>query len=245
MLNGVCGHAIRDFVVSPNPPGTIGDNAKPDQPVVWVLSENLQLGEDGEEVPTPDRYLWELKTVPPHVVDFDSVGPQDRTGIVLRNLLLALKAYLQPHINWPAGVVVLQYELKRYAAPGDDFLSELNDCLPEEAEVLVRFAMKEGLLKEASVKKWSNDKKVRKALQQLPKLFKGSGAPPVPLNEMLIVILKEVCEWKFFTRSQASGETFDEYLIELRTSAAECGFGAIKDSLIRDRILCGIPDGKV
>ncbi|CAH1244319.1 Hypp7261 [Branchiostoma lanceolatum] len=50
---------------------------------------------------------------------------------------------------------------------------------------------------------------------------------------------------KFFTRSQASGETFDEYLTELRTLAAECGFGAIKDSLIRDRILCGISDGKV
>ncbi|CAH1277356.1 Hypp9583 [Branchiostoma lanceolatum] len=81
--------------------------AKPDQPLVWVLSENLQLGEDGEEVPTPDRYLWELKTVPPHVVDFDSVGPQDRTGIVLQNLLLALKAYLQPHINWPAGAVMV------------------------------------------------------------------------------------------------------------------------------------------
>ncbi|CAH1233383.1 Hypp719 [Branchiostoma lanceolatum] len=31
----------------------------------------------------------------------------------------------------------------------------------------------------------------------------------------------------------------------LRTLAAECGFGAIKDSLIRDRILCGISDGKV
>ncbi|CAH1233283.1 Hypp663 [Branchiostoma lanceolatum] len=45
---------------------------------------------------------------------------------------------------------------------------------------------------------------------------------------------------KFFTRSQASGETFDEYLTELRTLAAEYGFGAIKDSLIRDRILYGI-----
>ncbi|CAH1241696.1 Hypp6392 [Branchiostoma lanceolatum] len=39
--------------------------------------------------------------------------------------------------------------------------------------------------------------------------------------------------------------TFDQYLTELRTLAAECGFGAIKDSLIRDRILCGISDGKV
>ncbi|CAH1242337.1 Hypp6590 [Branchiostoma lanceolatum] len=77
----------------------------------------------------------------------------------------------------------LHDELKQYVAPGDDnFLPELNDCLPEEAEVLVRFAMKEGLLKEASVKKWSNDKKVRKALQQLPKLFKGSGAGPTRRN---------------------------------------------------------------
>ncbi|KAI8511855.1 hypothetical protein Bbelb_109550 [Branchiostoma belcheri] len=51
--------------------------------------------------------------------------------------------------------------------------------------------------------------------------------------------------YKFFTRGQSSGETFDEYVTDLRTLASECGFGDIRESLIRDRILCGILDGKV
>ncbi|XP_019633266.1 PREDICTED: uncharacterized protein LOC109476703 [Branchiostoma belcheri] len=51
--------------------------------------------------------------------------------------------------------------------------------------------------------------------------------------------------YKFFTRAQKAGETFDEYLTELRHLATDCGFGEIRDSLIRDRILCGITDGKV
>ncbi|CAH1248533.1 Hypp8215 [Branchiostoma lanceolatum] len=90
----------------------------------------------------------------------------------------------------------LQDELKRYVAPGqEDFLQELKQRLLEEvgSEVIVRFAVKEGLHKEASVHKWSNDKKLRKALQQLPKLFKGTDTPPVPLNGMLLVMLKARC----------------------------------------------------
>ncbi|KAI8483081.1 hypothetical protein Bbelb_392370 [Branchiostoma belcheri] len=51
--------------------------------------------------------------------------------------------------------------------------------------------------------------------------------------------------YKFFTRSQNNGETFDEYITDLKTLAAECGFGEIRESLIRDRILIGILDGKV
>ncbi|XP_019614733.1 PREDICTED: uncharacterized protein K02A2.6-like [Branchiostoma belcheri] len=51
--------------------------------------------------------------------------------------------------------------------------------------------------------------------------------------------------YKFFTRSQSNGETFDEYITDLKTLAAECGFGEIRESLIRDRILIGILDGKV
>ena len=47
---------------------------------------------------------------------------------------------------------------------------------------------------------------------------------------------------KFFTRNQKSDETIDQYVTELRTMAKNCEFGDLCDSLIRDRIICGIPD---
>ena len=45
---------------------------------------------------------------------------------------------------------------------------------------------------------------------------------------------------KFNTRSQADGESIDQYVTELQTLAATCEFGDLKDSLICDRIVCGI-----
>lgn len=47
---------------------------------------------------------------------------------------------------------------------------------------------------------------------------------------------------KFFTRVQRSDETIDQYVTELRTMAKNCEFGDLVDSLIRDRIICGVPD---
>ena len=45
---------------------------------------------------------------------------------------------------------------------------------------------------------------------------------------------------KFFTRNQESGETFDKYLTELRLLEKTCDFGTLSDSLLRDRIVCGL-----
>ena len=45
---------------------------------------------------------------------------------------------------------------------------------------------------------------------------------------------------KFNTRNQADGESIDQYVTELQTLAATCEFGDLKDSLICDRIVCGI-----
>ena len=42
------------------------------------------------------------------------------------------------------------------------------------------------------------------------------------------------------TRNQADDESIDQYVTELQTLAATCEFGDLKDSLIRDRIVCGI-----
>ena len=44
----------------------------------------------------------------------------------------------------------------------------------------------------------------------------------------------------FNTCNQEVGETIDQYMTKLKTKARSCEFGALKDSLIRDRIVCGI-----
>ena len=36
------------------------------------------------------------------------------------------------------------------------------------------------------------------------------------------------------------GETIDQYVTDLRTKARSCELGELRDSLIRDRIICGI-----
>ena len=44
----------------------------------------------------------------------------------------------------------------------------------------------------------------------------------------------------FNTRNQRDGETIDQYVTDLKTKAQTCEFKDLKDSLIRDRIVCGI-----
>lgn len=46
--------------------------------------------------------------------------------------------------------------------------------------------------------------------------------------------------YRFFVRNQGSDENIDKYVTDLRMLASTCNFGQIKDSLIRDRIVCGI-----
>ena len=44
---------------------------------------------------------------------------------------------------------------------------------------------------------------------------------------------------RFFTRNQGTSENIDSYVTELRLLARTCNFGTLRDSLIRDRIVCG------
>ena len=44
----------------------------------------------------------------------------------------------------------------------------------------------------------------------------------------------------FNTRTQQPGESIDHYVTDLRKKATSCDFGTLHDSLIRDRIVCGI-----
>ncbi|XP_059824120.1 uncharacterized protein LOC132393194 isoform X2 [Hypanus sabinus] len=48
--------------------------------------------------------------------------------------------------------------------------------------------------------------------------------------------------YKFFTFTQRAGETIDQYVTELRHQSKTCKFGELIDSLINDRIVCGILD---
>ncbi|KAJ8050406.1 hypothetical protein HOLleu_03604 [Holothuria leucospilota] len=50
---------------------------------------------------------------------------------------------------------------------------------------------------------------------------------------------------KVFTCVQKPGENIDHYLTELRTKSKSCDFGDLRDLLIRDRIICGIPDNAI
>ncbi|KAK5866505.1 hypothetical protein PBY51_020693 [Eleginops maclovinus] len=45
--------------------------------------------------------------------------------------------------------------------------------------------------------------------------------------------------YRFFMRNQGRDENIDTYVTDLRVLASTCNFGDIKDSLIRDRIVCG------
>ena len=47
----------------------------------------------------------------------------------------------------------------------------------------------------------------------------------------------------FNTRNQKAEESIDQYVTDLRTKAKTCEFGTLCESLIRDRVVCGIMDG--
>ena len=51
--------------------------------------------------------------------------------------------------------------------------------------------------------------------------------------------------YRFSMRNQSQDETFDKYVIELKILASTCNYGALHDSLNRDRLICGISDSNV
>ena len=55
--------------------------------------------------------------------------------------------------------------------------------------------------------------------------------------------VNEVVErYRFFARNQGVSEAIDSYVTELKLLAKTCNFGTLRDSLIRDRIVCGLND---
>lgn len=48
--------------------------------------------------------------------------------------------------------------------------------------------------------------------------------------------------YKFFTRKQADGETFDKYYADLRELVKSCELGNCEDKLLKTHIILGIVD---
>ena len=55
-----------------------------------------------------------------------------------------------------------------------------------------------------------------------------------------IVILRH----EFFSKHQKEGENFNSFVTSLQSKAKACEFGAMKDKVIRARIVCEINDSK-
>ena len=71
---------------------------------------------------------------------------------------------------------------------------------------------------------------------------KGFGEVRVVCNPRKNTIYER---YVFFSRNQDSGESIDHYVTVLKTFANSCEFGALKESVIRDRIVFGIQDSSV
>lgn len=48
-----------------------------------------------------------------------------------------------------------------------------------------------------------------------------------------------------FNTCTQSGRPFDTFVVDLRNKAKTCEFGALQNSLIRDRIVCGIDSNRI
>ena len=51
---------------------------------------------------------------------------------------------------------------------------------------------------------------------------------------------KTVERYRFFSRIQEINKLFEQFAADLKVLAAICNFGDLKESLVRDRIICGI-----
>ncbi|KAL7857277.1 hypothetical protein SRHO_G00161760 [Serrasalmus rhombeus] len=78
-----------------------------------------------------------------------------------------------------------------------------------------------------------DDAEARKTVSKMIELFDGHCNPKV--NET-------VERYRFFVRNQGQDESVDKYVTDLKALASTCNFGQIKESLIRDRIVCGTND---
>ena len=52
-------------------------------------------------------------------------------------------------------------------------------------------------------------------------------------------------QYVFFKREQLLSESLDSYVTALMKLSESCGFGTLRESLVRDRLILGVKDDKV
>ena len=50
---------------------------------------------------------------------------------------------------------------------------------------------------------------------------------------------------KFLTHKQSPGQSFNEFVTELKNLSDDCEFATLKDSLVKDVIICGVSDNNL
>ncbi|CAG4932714.1 unnamed protein product [Parnassius apollo] len=76
----------------------------------------------------------------------------------------------------------------------------------------------------------------------------GVSKKPKEIQASLLVNLigsATVTRFKFFSRNQENGENIDQYVTALRVLSRKCDFGDLHESLLRDKIVCGIVNNTV
>lgn len=88
------------------------------------------------------------------------------------------------------------------------------------------------------------------------KVYNTFEFAPAEANKLAVLKkkFKDYCEPRknlpyirhlFFTRAQGTTENIDAYVTDLKNKAKDCEFGDLHDSLIRDRIVCGVREDQV
>ena len=89
------------------------------------------------------------------------------------------------------------------------------------------------------------------------KLFKGSTAPSKTSDVSFDNLCKLISahkrptpnpiakRFRFNTRNRESTESVAIYIAELRTLTEHCDYGESLDSMLRDRLICGINDERI
>ena len=77
----------------------------------------------------------------------------------------------------------------------------------------------------------SPDKVSEKSLEELKKILRNHYSP-----QPLIIAER----YKFHKREQKSGESVNEYVVELKRLASTCQFGTFLNDALRDRLVCGM-----
>ena len=101
-----------------------------------------------------------------------------------------------------------------------------------QAQFLLRYIGADGRAIYSTFKIEGQDDDIDKLIQKYDEHFRTN-------------INTTIARFKFFTKNQMLGEDIDAYVKELRLLSQHCMFEHLEDSLIRDRIICGIIDSDV